>query len=308
MTGFEPAAPRSQSECATKLRHTPGAVAAQHTGVSAPLYVSSVPEGHTLHRLARDQQRQFAGTVVAASSPQGRFADGAALLDGRRFVRAEAYGKHLLQRYDGGMILHVHLGLYGKFTTGRLDGGEPPEPRGALRLRLTNGAWWTDLRGPTACELVTPDDVTALFARLGPDPLRPRADPMLAYQRISRSTTPIAALLMDQKVLAGVGNVYRAELLYRHRLDPFRPGRGVPLEVWLQMWADLVTLMQAGVRAGRIVTLRPQDRPYRGRLRIGETGYVYRRTGLPCRVCGTEIRTQPLVGRNLYWCPSCQAP
>ncbi len=263
-----------------------------------------MPEGHTLHRLAREQQRLFGDTVVTASSPQGRFVDGAAVIDGQVFRRAEAYGKHLLQHYADGTTLHVHLGLYGKFTSGT---GAPPPPRGALRLRLANDAVWTDLRGATACELVTPADIETLLHRLGPDPLRRRADPALAYQRISRSRTPIAALLMDQQVVAGIGNVYRAELLYRHRIDPFRPGRALPGEVWTQMWADLVVLMRAGVRTGRIVTVRDEDRARRGRLTPAEAVYVYRRTGLPCRVCGTEIRTQVLVGRNLFWCPKCQS-
>ena len=156
-----------------------------------------MPEGHTLHRLARDQQKAFGGTVVRASSPQGRFAEGAARLDGHELARTEAYGKHLLHHYDGGAILHVHLGLYGKFTTGS---GEPPEPRGALRLRLVNDTVWADLRGPTACDLVTPDQVDALIARLGPDPLRPGADPDAAYRRIARSRAPIGVLLMDQSV------------------------------------------------------------------------------------------------------------
>ena len=73
------------------------------------------------------------------------------------------------------------------------------------------------------------------------------------------------------------------------------------------MWADLVTLMRAGVRSGRIVTIRDEDRPRRGRLTRAESVYVYRRTGEPCRVCGTEIRTEVLAGRNLFWCPYCQS-
>lgn len=261
-----------------------------------------MPEGHTLHRLAREHQQLFANKTVQASSPQGRFVEGAALIDGHELRRAEAYGKHLLHRYSGGPILHVHLGLYGKFTGGT---GPPPQPWGALRLRLATADVWRDLRGPTACELITPGEVKELLARLGPDPLRPRADPGRAFARLGRSRTSIAALLMDQAVLAGIGNVYRAELLYRHRLDPFRPGRSVPESLWLEMWTDLVTLMRHGVRTGRIVTVRPADR-VRRRLTREESVYVYRRTGLPCRVCGTEIRTQVLAGRNLFWCPSCQ--
>jgi formamidopyrimidine-DNA glycosylase len=265
-----------------------------------------VPEGHTIHRLAREQQRLFGGRIVRASSPQGRFSAGAELLDGHELTRTDAVGKHLLQFYRGAPTLHVHLGLYGKFSTGT---GEPPPPRGALRLRLVAGDTWTDLRGPTACELVEPAEIAALFARLGPDPLRPDADPLRAHYRISRSRTALAALLMDQAAVAGIGNVYRAELLFRHRVDPYLPGRDLGAELWIEMWTDLVTLMRAGVRSGRIVTVRAQDRARkRGPLTRAEASYVYRRAGLPCRVCGIEVRTALLVGRNLFWCPSCQAP
>lgn len=265
-----------------------------------------MPEGHTLHRLARAQQRLFGGSEIAVSSPQGRFAAGADALDGHVLHRVEAYGKHLFQYYRGAPILHVHLGLYGKFTTGA---GEAPEPRGALRLRMVSGQVWSDLRGPTACELLDPPDVAALRARLGPDPLRKDSDPEMAYRKVSRSKMSIAALLMDQSVLAGIGNVYRAEILFRHRVDPFRRGQAVDGELWRAMWDDLVVLMQAGVRTGRIETVRPQHRPRaRGPLSRGEAGYVYRRTGLPCRVCGTPVATAELVGRNLFWCPTCQAP
>ncbi len=264
-----------------------------------------MPEGHTLHRLARAQQKVFGGQVIALSSPQGRFVVGAEKLDGRRLVRVEAYGKHLFQYYEGSPALHVHLGLYGKFTTGS---GRPPEPKGALRLRMMAGDSWSDLRGPTACELMDPAAVDGLRNRLGPDPITSGSDPYLAFRKISRSRTAIAALLMDQSVLAGIGNVYRAEILFRHGTDPFRPGRLVDAEMWLAMWADLVTLMRYGVRTGRIETVRPEDRPrLRGPLSRAEAGYVYRRAGLPCRVCGTPVATAILVGRNLFWCPVCQA-
>ncbi len=270
-----------------------------------------MPEGHTIHRLARDQQKLFGGQALRVSSPQGRFEAGAALLDGRVLWRTEAFGKHLFHHYVGAPVLHVHLGLYGKFTTGALtaDSPQPPEPRGALRLRLRAPDTWSDLRGPTACELLEPAERKDLLARLGPDPLRADADPGAAYARISRSRTVMAALLMDQAVLAGIGNVYRAELLFRHRVDPYLPGRELRPDVWAAIWADLVPLMQAGVRAGRIVTVRTEDRVRkRGTVNRAEANYVYRRTGLPCRICSTEIRTEVLVGRNLFWCPFCQAP
>jgi endonuclease-8 len=268
-----------------------------------------VPEGHTLYRLARELQETFAGRPVHVTSPQGRFAAGAALLDGRVLQEVFSYGKHLFADF-GGDLLHVHLGLYGTFAGGI---GDPPPAKGALRMRWTAGGpdgtgVWTDLRGPTACEVLAAPEVAAILDRLGPDPLRPRADGALAHRRIAGSRTAIGALLMDQSVLAGVGNVYRAELLFRHGVSPFRPGRAVDGTVWRDMWADLVTLMRAGVRMGRIVTTRPGHRSRRsGAVQRDDSHYVYRRTGLPCRVCGTEVRTEVMVGRNLYWCPVCQA-
>ncbi len=263
-----------------------------------------MPEGHTIHRLARDHTPLLVGRPVSASSPQGRFVTGAEMLTGRPVESIEPYGKHLFYVFEGDVLLHVHLGLYGKWAVGH---GPAPEPRGALRLRLIADDAWLDLRGPTACELFTPADRDAVVARLGPDPLRKDADPARAWARISRSKVMIGALLMDQSVLAGVGNVYRAEVLYRAGLSPFRPGREVPERIWDGMWADLKVLLRAGVRAGNIVTTEREDRDRRsGTARREDRFYVYRRQGLPCRRCGTEVRTQLMVARNLFWCPVCQ--
>ncbi|MGI8415439.1 MAG: Fpg/Nei family DNA glycosylase [Nakamurella sp.] len=177
--------------------------------------------------------------------------------------------------------------------------------------KTREGGWTADLRGPAACELVTPGEVDALLARLGPDPLRADADPELAWQQVSRSRVPIAALLMDQRIAAGVGNIYRAELLYRHRVDPMMPGRLMKHREWQTMWEDLVGLMNIGVRTGRIDTVRPEHEPESmGREpradRHGGEVYVYRRAGQRCLVCGSMVRTLELAGRNLFWCPGCQ--
>ncbi|MDQ6648537.1 MAG: Fpg/Nei family DNA glycosylase [Actinomycetota bacterium] len=264
-----------------------------------------MPEGHTIHRLARDHKRTLLGHHLGATSPQGRFAAGAARIDGRRLERIQPVGKHLFYGFDSGEWLHVHLGLYGSFVTAPLPS---PEPRGALRLRLRTDAVYVDLRGPTACELLPPAGKKGIEARLGPDPLRVGADPTRTWDRLQRSRIPIGAALMDQSVLAGVGNVYRAELLFRHRVEPHRPSRELTEADWLAMWADLRTLMQAGVRAGRIVTTRAADRSRRsGPARRDDAYYVYRRTDLPCRICATPVRTEVMAGRNLYWCPVCQA-
>jgi endonuclease VIII len=262
-----------------------------------------MPEGHTLHRLARAQRARFAGRPVAVTSPQGRFAD-AALVDGRLLDDVIAHGKHLFAAF-GDRIVHVHLGLFGKVEEGE---GEPPPPRGEIRMRWAGEGGWSDLRGPTACEVLSPSEVDTIRARLGPDPLATRPDGSPAFARIARSRAPIAGLLMDQAVVAGVGNVYRAEILYRHRVDPYLPGRQLDGSRWQPLWSDLVGLMRTGLRSGRIVTTEPADRARRtGRPGRDDAFYVYRRTGLPCRRCATAVRMAPLAGRKLYWCPSCQA-
>ncbi|MEU5851103.1 Fpg/Nei family DNA glycosylase [Saccharopolyspora shandongensis] len=267
-----------------------------------------MPEGHTLHRLAGLHGDLFAGTEVQVRSPQGRFTTSASLLTGSVFERAEAHGKQLFHFYGPDRVVHVHLGLYGTFTESELP---LAEPRGQVRMRIIGRTHWTDLRGPTACELLTGEEVAALRGRLGPDPLRRDADPERAWQRISRSRTSIAALLMDQKVLAGVGNVYRAEVLFRRGIPPYTPGRSLERERWEAIWADLVELMADGVRVGRIDTVRPEHLPeVTGRAprqdRHGGEVYVYRRAGMPCLLCGTPVAMADLSARKLYWCPTCQ--
>jgi endonuclease-8 len=265
-----------------------------------------VPEGHTLHRLARLHQRRFAGAPVAVSSPQGRFE--AASVDGQTLRRATAWGKHLFHHYDGGAIVHVHLGLYGKFTEWARPLGDPlPDAVGAVRMRMVGAEYGTDLRGPTVCEVIDEAQVADVVARLGPDPLRKDADPSWPWGRISKSRRPIGALLMDQTIIAGVGNVYRNELLFRHNIDPYRPGQKVGEAEFADAWTDLVDLMKVGVRRGKIITVRPEHdhgAPSYGPGR--PRTYVYRRAADPCRVCGTSIRTAELEGRNLFWCPTCQ--
>ncbi|MEO5834786.1 MAG: zinc finger domain-containing protein [Nakamurella sp.] len=272
-----------------------------------------MPEGHTILRLAREHQKLFKGTVLHVDSPQGKFAEGAELLDGGRLIGVQAFGKHSLHRFrpfeDGpprfDLWLHVHLGLYGKWVTGTVP---LPEVVGQVRLRIWNDEHFAQLRGATVSEVLTAEAVKALQARLGEDPLKSKDAGATSYAKVSRSTKAIGLLLMDQAVMAGVGNVYRAEILFVHRIDPHRPGNQVSHEQWQSLWADLITLMRAGVRAGRIVTTAPADREkVRGPVRRDDAHYVYRRHGMPCRICGTEILMEEFGGRRLYRCPTCQA-
>ncbi len=275
-----------------------------------------MPEGHTLRRLADDLTAAFAGRRVRVASPQGRFAADAEQIDGSRLHGADSAGKHLFIELDDERFVHVHLGLIGSFDV-HTGVDEVPDPVGQVRLRLVSadadprGTSYADLRGAILCDLVGPARRAEVLGRLGPDPLRADADPMLAWRRISRSNRPIGDLLMDQQVVAGVGNVYRAEVLFRQRIHPLRPGGTLRVGQWRAIWADLVGLMSEGVRSGRIDTVRPEHTPVAmGRQpRKDDHGgevYVYRRTAMPCLVCGSTVRTGELVGRNTFWCPRCQ--
>lgn len=301
-----------------------------------------MPEGHSIHRLARQFADVFAGERLAVASPQGRFAQGASLLDGHILTGSAAHGKHLFLRFEHGLVLHVHLGLYGAWDFGGDggfrgassigaprkmgerevydDGGSapyagPPAPVGAVRVRLTGSHGWADLRGATTCEALTDAEADAVTARLGPDPLRDLPGDRDGFvATLGRKRTPLATLLMDQKVIAGVGNVYRAELLFRQRLDPWLTGAALPAAVAGLLWDDTVAVMSDGVRDGRIITTGPgywtqaaAGEGPAGTLPLPEDAhYVYRRQGQECRVCGMAVALAEHAARKLYWCPGCQ--
>lgn len=265
-----------------------------------------MPEGHVLHRLATSLNEHFAGRPVVVSSPQGRFGEQAAALDGRELIGAEAYGKHLFIAFEGDDWVHIHLGLIGGLTIG------PVGPtRGEVRLRIATDDRMAELRGPQTCALIDTARVAHQRSLLGPDPLRAEADQELAWRKVHASDRPIAALLVDQSVIAGAGNIYRAEVLFRQGVDPMLPGSRLPYTVRQRIWADLVELMTDGVRIGRIDTVRPEHTPEAmGRPpRVDDHGgevYVYRRTGQPCLLCGSAVRATTVAGRQCYWCPRCQ--
>jgi formamidopyrimidine-DNA glycosylase len=300
-----------------------------------------VPEGHSVRRLAQQFGDVFTGESLSVSSPQGRFVAGAALLDGQVLTDSRAHGKHLFLHFDHAVVLHVHLGLYGAWDFGGdatftgassigaprkigerevfedpeiTDDAEaggyagPPEPRGAVRVRLVSRHGWADLRGATTCAAITEAEARAVLARLGPDPLHNHsADRTRFVTGVLSRETPIAALLMDQKVIAGVGNVYRAEVLFRQRLDPWLPGTGLSNSAAGLLWDDTAAVMADGVRDGRIITTPPVYWEEGAALPASDDAhYVYKREGQPCRVCAVPVAMTEMVGRKLYWCPRCQ--
>ncbi len=244
------------------------------------------------------------GDVIAVSSPQGRFAADAARVDGSVLRRIEPYGKHLFYHWDTGEVGHVHLGLFGKYRVHR--GDDPPEPRGAVRMRLRSDGATIDLNGPTACTIDAPNVRAEILARLGPDPLRRGAKPEAMVARIGRSTRGIGDLLMDQSVVAGVGNVYRAEALFVCGIHPLRSGRDCDDVELDALWATVSGMLRQGVKDARIITVTREESgvPVNRRIPRSEATYVYKRAD--CLRCGSEIVHLDIANRTSYHCPTCQ--
>lgn len=254
-----------------------------------------MPEGHTIHRLARDLARDLAGQRVRVSSPQGRFV-AASSLDEEPLLGARAVGKHLFLQFPAGEV-HVHLGLFGRFRRRRAP---VPEPRGQVRMRLETAEVAWDLSGPTACEILDPDAIAALESRLGADPLAARRRPASLWAAVSGSSRSIGALLLDQRLFAGIGNVYRAELLFLIGVHPSTPGHALGKARFERLWALARELLARGVAENRIVTVPGATR----RTRKADALFVYRRRR--CRACGTDVVVTTSAARKLYHCPSCQ--
>jgi endonuclease-8 len=258
-----------------------------------------MPEGHTVHRTANHFNKNFAGELVTVTSPQGRFTD-SVLINGSKLLSAKAVGKQLFLKFEQA-YLRIHLGIYGKWQFAESE--ELPEPKGAVRARFVAGSKFADLRGPTACELLTTEQYQQVLMRLGPDPLDPKADKERFVEKVGRSAVSIGQLLMDQSVISGIGNVYRAELLFRANLNPHTPGKQVPKEVVEAIWQDAVELMPLGVKTGFMLT---REGFLKAKTKKADRYYVYKREGLGCRVCGNSISIELMATRKLYFCASCQ--
>jgi endonuclease VIII len=259
-----------------------------------------VPEGHTLHRLARALQ-PLVGQRVRATSPQGRFADGAREIDAKRLTAVEAFGKHLLLDF-GNVSVHVHLGLAGSMF--RSDPASQPRPGVRLRLDFDDPPEVTwDLVAPFRCELLSGGEREVLLARLGPDPLR-GDDPTPAFARISDSHRTIGELLLDQRVIAGVGNVLRAEVLHQCGIHPARPGSSVRPEEFDCLWKTLTRLMERATTEGRIVTVEAPPGIARSSIDQSDGRYAYKQDR--CRACGAEILSWQLGSLMAYACEVCQ--
>ncbi len=261
-----------------------------------------MPEGDTLFRTAAVLREVLLGRDVTAA--RGR-PGGAALgrVVGSRVVSVEARGKHLLIGFDAGLTLHTHLRMNGSWH--RYRTGEPwrRSPARAVAVIEVPGMVAVCFDAPTV-ELM---DTAALaihpaLAALGPDLLAPEPDLDAAVARLSapeRAATPIGEALLDQTALAGLGNVYRSEVCFIERVDPFASVGALARGTVRRMLGTGARLLAANVSGGTRTTVH--------RSRPG-TLFVYGRAGRPCRRCGTLIRTRVTgeLPRRTYWCPTCQ--
>jgi endonuclease-8 len=262
-----------------------------------------MPEGHTIHRLARDLNSTLRPARITASSPQGRFDTEANQLNGTTLGVAEAWGKHLFLDFDDAPMLHIHLGLIGKLK--KKPSSESVQ--GEIRLRLVGDDHLWDLTGPMICALIDRDDVPSITSKLGPDPLRKDGSADEFISRMAKRKIPVAAAILDQKVMAGIGNVYRSEFCYLLGIDPRVPANSLDEQQALDLWGLAKDQLKLGVRLNRIVTRDPAEVGVTA-SKIGDEDrlYVYKREGLPCHRCGDEIRLLEIAKRKAWFCPTCQ--
>lgn len=256
-----------------------------------------MPEGDTIHRAARTLEKAIGGRAVtkAWSAREGR--PEVAALTGARVARVEARGKHLLVRFDDGRTLHTHMRMEGSWHVYR-----PGEPwlraeRRAVAV-LETDAWTAVCFDAPLVEVVRGEP--ELVRRLGPDLLDPAADLDEAVARLrARGELPIGDALLRQSLVAGVGNVYKSEVLFLARVDPFAKVSALDDDTLRGIVREAARLMKANL-AGRARTTR--------RRLSGSRLWVYGRSGRPCFECGTRIRMrrQGEAGRSTYYCPRCQ--
>lgn len=243
-----------------------------------------MPEGDALHRAAARLQPLVGERIEAESPhPRGEATGVARVVDGRVLERVEAVGKHLLLRFEGGVVLRSHLRMNGRWRVGPRG----RELRGRPWLVLRGGEWEaTEWNGPVLALEVRP------VRRLGPDLLAESTDVEAVAHRVrSRPSALVGEALLDQRVVAGIGNMWLAEALWHARVSPWRQVDEVPDDELVAAVGWARDAMRTSVRG-----TRPRRR------------MAYRRAGRPCPRCGTPIESRGLgeANRTAYWCPRCQ--
>ncbi len=253
-----------------------------------------MPEGDVVWYTARRLHQALAGRTLTRSDFRvPRLAT--ANLAGDTVTEAIARGKHLLIRTDNGFTVHTHLRMDGSWRV--TAAAEPVRDSHRIRLILANDAWQATGYQLGVVELVRTRDEQRVIGHLGPDLLGPDWDRDEAVRRLrAQPDRPIGEALMDQRNLAGIGNVYKSEILFLRGISPWAPAGDVAgLDAVTELARELLDANKD--RIGRITTGSP---------RRGEETWVYGRRGRPCRRCGTPVRAEGQQDRVTYWCPRCQ--
>ena len=257
-----------------------------------------MPEGDTIHRVASQLGVVLTGRTpqeILAPSPRGPAERWPARLAGREVERVDAHGKHLFIRFAGGLTIHSHLRMSGSWTVHAIGAPWERAPHRAWLAIRCEGQEVVQFDGPVL-ELMS--DARARsdprLARLGPDVIGRDFDERVFLRRLREDdpTRPIGDALLDQRTVAGIGNMWKAEACFAAKLDPWRPTAEVPDE------QALAAVAFARERMSRTVHEGPGARPHA----------VYRRAGQPCPRCGTRIRQRGQWENNrlTFWCPGCQ--
>jgi endonuclease-8 len=274
-----------------------------------------MPEGDSLHRTARTLQRALAGHAITRFEsvfPRLTRIDDDTPLRGRIVERVEARGKHLLIWLTGDLVLRTHMRMNGSWHIYR-PGERWFRPRHEMRILIETGVMHAVAFNVPVAEFATAATLlhTDALRELGPDPLAQTFDGHEAVRRIqSRPAVEIADALLDQTAIAGIGNIYKSEVLFVGRVHPFTRVGALAAEDIERLVAVAVTLMRANVREGAPGGIATYGGPRRttGRDDPGARLWVYGRAGKPCRRCGTPIsrRKQGAHARSTYWCEKCQ--
>jgi endonuclease-8 len=274
-----------------------------------------MPEGDTIYRAARTLQRALAGHMVTGFEsvfPRLTRIDEDRPLRGRTVERVEARGKHLLIAFSGDLVLRTHMRMHGSWHIYR-PGERWQRPRHEMRIVLRTDAFEAVAFNVPVAEFATSAELaqTPVLRQLGPDPLSPDFDAGAAIDRIaSRGEMEIADALLDQSAIAGIGNVYKSEILFAARVHPFTHAGALPRERIAGLVELAVRVMRANVVDGSSAAMVTYTgfRRTTGRADPSARLWVYGRGGQPCRRCGTPI-TRAKQGphlRSTYWCERCQ--
>ncbi len=264
-----------------------------------------MPEGDTIYRAARALERALAGRTVTAFEsvfPRLTRVDQDRPIRGRTIERVESRGKHLLIRFSGDLVLRTHMRMNGSWHIYR-PGERWQRPFGDMRIVIRTPEFEAVAFSVPVAEFSTEDDAARELSALGPDPLGPGFDPAEAVRRIrERGAMEIADVLLDQRAVAGLGNVFKSEVLFAARVSPFARAGDLPEAVVARLVALAARFMRVSAEGGA--------RRTRGSLDPAKRLAVYGRAGKPCFTCGRPIsRTkQGPDARSTYWCEHCQLP